>query len=133
MPRCRTGFEQRQGHRVRRAAQADGVLTASGCGGDVWAARQNQGQRAGPESIHQLLRELRNLARKTAGTGCIRHVDDKWVLTWAAFGGEDFGDGGFVGGVCCQTVNSLGGQTDQTASGDNFCRLRLWRLDLSRQ
>jgi hypothetical protein len=51
------GQQQRLRHRMRRAAQADGVLPAGGGGADAGLARQDQRQRAGPEGLHQLLRE----------------------------------------------------------------------------
>ena len=39
------------------------------------------------------------------------------MLTWASFGGEYFGDGAFIGSVCRETVDCLGRQTHQAASG----------------
>ena len=76
------GGEQRQCHGVRRAAQADGVLTTGGGGGDFGAARQDQRQRAGPEGVHQLLGKGGNLAGEAAGAGGIGHMDDQAGARW---------------------------------------------------
>ena len=100
------------GSEVGRAAQADGILPARRRRAHTMSARQNQRQRAGPKSRHQLLRKRRHLGGEMFdprhASALRRHVDDQRVVGRAAFGGKDFGHCGVVVGVGTQAVHRLG-------------------------
>ena len=126
--------QQSQGHRVRGAAQTDAVLAPRSGLRHAFAARQDQGQRAGPEGAGQGLRKGRHERgemRQGLGTGLaiahtIGHMDDQRVVGGAAFGGKY---GSYCHGVfriAPQAVHRLGGQADQAtgaqAGGGGFQR-----------
>ena len=117
--RCR---EQRARDRVRRAAQADAVLVPGGGGTDRRHARQDQGQRAGPEGVDQALRERRHGGRERCDQGRLGHVDDQRVVLGAALETEDLQHGRRVVGACAEAVDSFGRERDELTLGEQVGR-----------
>ena len=73
-------------HQVGRAAQAHTVLPARGGGGHATQARQDEGERAGPERIDQFLRKRGHVAGKVGNACGVGHVHDQRVVAGAALG-----------------------------------------------
>ena len=107
---------------MRRAAQADGGVAAGGGAGHAFAARQDQGQRAGPEGVDQALREIGHGGGKVRHGGRPGHVHDQRVVGRAALGGKDGAHRRVVAGVGRQAVDRLGGQAEQLAGGEPLDR-----------
>ena len=108
-------LEQGLGHRVRRATQADGVLAPRSRRTHVRTARQDQGQRAGPEGRHQRCCKVWHIARKMRHRTRVGYVDYQRVVAGPAFSGKNFGDGGRAGRICAKPVHRFGWQANQVA------------------
>ena len=106
------GLQQRDRHRMRRAAQADRVLPAGNGGGNAGGALEDHGQRAGPERGGQLARLRGNLGGPVIEVGAGRQVDDHRMVLRPALGGIDGGDGGRVLCVGAEAVHGLGRKGD---------------------
>ena len=111
------GFlQQRDGGGMRGRAQRHAVQP----GADqqrqrrILAARQHQGQGAGPEFLRQRLGAGRqfDMAPRFFEIG---DMHDQRIEQRAALGGEDRGHRFAIGGVGAQAVNRLGGEGDQPA------------------
>jgi len=92
----------------------------------VLAARQDQGQRAGPYRGGQPPGALVEIDQ-AGGLFDGRHMDDQRVEARPALGGEDRGHRPVVGGVAAQAIDGFGGEGDQpsgpqqlSAGGDIF-------------
>ena len=124
------GLQQSLGHRVRRAAQANGGLPARGGLGDAWSAGQDEGQRPGPEGLDQLLGKHRDGLGVVGHGGAgalgvplgIGHMHDQRVVGRAALGRKNVGHGVGVVRIGGQAVHGFGRQTDQLALGQRVGR-----------
>ena len=108
-------LQQRNGHRMRRAAQAHRVLAAGDGRRDVRRALENQGQRPGPEGGGQLARRVGDLAGpvRQIGVGC--QVDDHRMVLRTALGGVDRRHRRRIFGVGAQAIHGFSGKSDQAA------------------
>ena len=86
------GFEHGMRDRVRRAAQAHAVLPAGRCFGGFGQARQDEGERAGPESVDQLLGKQRHFLGVARDGWRVGYMHNQWMVGRAALGGEDLRD-----------------------------------------
>jgi len=94
---------------------------AAGCDlvGDGEAAGQEQGEGAGPESVHQAVR-----GRGDGGGECLGHdhsgdVDNHRIPGGAFLGGKDAGDGVAVESMGAEAVDRFCGQSDEAAGHKN--------------
>jgi len=76
--------QQCVGHRMGRAAQADGVLAAGRRRSAVGASRQDEGERTRPEGLHQPLGEIGHLRREAGHRRAVGDVDDQRVVAGPA-------------------------------------------------
>lgn len=124
------GLQQSLGHRVRRAAQANGGLPARGGLGNARSAGQDEGQRPGPEGLDQLLGKHRDGLGVVGNGGAgalgvplgIGHMHDQRVVGRAALGRKNVGHGAGVVRIGGQAVHGFGRQTDQLALGQRVGR-----------
>ena len=116
------GLQQGQRHRVRGAAQADGVLTAGRSGCHAGAARQYQRERPGPEGLDQFCGKGWHLAGIVGHLRGAGHVHDQRMLRRPALGGKDQRHGGVVGRIGTQAVHRLGWEAHQGAGANALGR-----------
>ena len=109
------------GHGVCGAAQAHAVLTAGRCLGGIRQARQDEGQRAGPEGVDQLLGKYGHFLGVARDGVAVCHMHDQRMVGGAAFGREDLGYGGIVVAVRGQAIDGFGGQAQQLAALQGGC------------
>ena len=81
---------------------------------DALGARQDQGERAGPEAPRKFARDRREVGDDTRRVRQIGDVDDQRIAEWALLGGENARDGLSVGGVGAEAIDSLRGEGDET-------------------
>ena len=79
----------RQG--VRRATQADRVLSTRCHSSHLWPTRQDECQRAGPKRVDEFLRKRRHMAGKPCNTLGASHMHDERMIRGATFGCKNFG------------------------------------------
>ena len=108
-------LQQRNRHRVRRAAQADRVLPARDGGGNVGGASEDHRQRAGPERRGQLARLGGDVTGPVVEYGAGRQMDDHRMVLRAPLGGVNRGDRGRILGVGPQPVHGFGRKANQRA------------------
>ncbi len=111
-------FENRQhglGDGMGGAAQTDGVLSTGAGVGHAGFARQNQGERPGPEGGGKFARGFRHFGRPMPQIGGAVDMHDHGVVGRPPLRGIDSGDGLHVLGVGGQAVNGFSRQTDQFA------------------
>ena len=109
--------QQRLGHGMRGAAQADAVLAAADGGRHMRGTRQDQGQRPWPESLYQGARLRRNLAGPVGEIGLGRHVHNHRMIGGPALGGVDARNGLGVFSIAAQAIHGLGRKGHQAALG----------------
>jgi len=110
-------------HRVRRDAHADGVESGAHRIGDLAGAREDEGERPGPEGGGQGARQRRDLARDAPHLRHVGHVDDERVERGAPLGGIDPLHRPLAEGVGPQAVDRLGGEGDEPAGANDRGRL----------
>ena len=113
----RTGIEQLARHRVRRAAQADGVMPPSGGRGHARIAGHDHRQRAGPEGLRQTLRHRRERRDEMQRRLRVGHMHDQRVIGRTALGGKDACHRRVVVGTRTEAINGLGRQGQQAPVG----------------
>ncbi len=96
-------------------AQANGILAAGHGVRHPGLLFQNQGQRAGPESFHQLPGNIGNLLSPVIDRIMAGNMDDQWMIGRPALGGKNFGHSDRVGGIRPQPVNRFSRESDQLA------------------
>jgi hypothetical protein len=109
------GFDQLEGEGVSGDSDADGRQSSGDDIGDARRLGKNQGKRAGPPALHELIGFVRPLGDQSAGHLNRRGVDDERAGFGAAFHFVDFRDGGGVEGVGAQPVDGFGGEGDEAA------------------
>lgn len=90
------------------------------------ADRRDDGQRPGPEGLRQ---GAGVVVKDGDGLGLysVCDVGDQWIEARTAFGFKDGRDCNGVAGVAGQTINGLGWQNDETASGESLGSLCVGR------
>lgn len=101
--------------------QCDGGLVVCCVCGYVWFVWYDDGQWIWLESVYQLLCGGWQVVGKGFGVGGVEYVDDQWVVVGLVFGGEDFGDGCILVGLCGQVVDCFGWQFEQFVVGQVLC------------
>jgi hypothetical protein len=97
------------------------------------AARQDEGERAGPEGIDQLLRKRGHVAGKVGNACGVGHVHDQRVVAGAALGCKNLRHGSVAAGIGGQAVHGFGGQAQQRTAAQRRARRRRWPKDRCRQ
>ena len=116
-----------RGHADADQRTAGGHDVGNGCG-----ARQEQGQGAGPEGVHQ----MRAAAEGNSLTRGCQHrilcdrpgdVHDDGIPRGALLGFKDAGDGGRVESIGAEAVDGFGGQSDESAGAKDLQQPERWQ------
>ena len=110
------------GHRMGRHAHCHRIQTGSGFIGDLGIPGQNDGQRAGPEALHEhpgLFRHHRNHIGQRRQIG---DMHDEGVVIGTALGLENGVHCLGVQGIGCQAIDCFGGDRHQFSLPEQFSR-----------
>ena len=115
-------LDDSQRQRMVGTAHAHRFQPAGGAQRHNGAARQDHGQRAGPELLRQRIgagRHIAAIARQPIGE---RHMDDKRIVLGTALGLENAAHRLFVQRIRPQTVDRFRGNPQQAAAADDLRR-----------
>lgn len=133
--RAAAGARQRQRHRVRRDAHTDGLSSGEQARGEMALRRQDEGERTGPEGVHEGRRALRDRRGDAADLVAVAEDHREGHALRPSLGREDAIHRLGIRGVGPERVESLGGEGDQatvlqeSGRGRQAFRLRPLRID----